>query len=259
MKLHLRVISAITKFVYLLISLLPLAVKARLLDKITWTTFLDYNKKIHLKVDSQWSYYRRNSCAKEPETIIWLQESLKSGDVFLDIGANVGAYSLVAATIMKKGTIICVEPSFSTYKTLCSNIILIKNQYPEITFIPFNIALSDNAGIIEFTYSDITSGAARHGEGLMADKIMTPALTADMLIEIFNIVQPNVIKLDVDGPEVMVLSGAIKILSQKSMKSILIEVDQQSSKEVDKIMSHYKYTKILTQTRGSTENRVYSK
>ncbi len=41
--------------------------------------------------------WRARSCAKEPWTVRWIQESIRKGDVLYDIGANVGTFALLAA------------------------------------------------------------------------------------------------------------------------------------------------------------------
>jgi hypothetical protein len=59
---------------------------------------LDYDRAdIYLRVTSKAETFRVKACAKEPFTIDWIHAHLAAGDVLYDIGANVGAYSLVAA------------------------------------------------------------------------------------------------------------------------------------------------------------------
>ena len=53
---------------------------------------LDYAaSRIDMCVNSPWQLYRLRSCAKEPETVQWLESMVRPGDTFYDIGANVGA------------------------------------------------------------------------------------------------------------------------------------------------------------------------
>ena len=85
---------------------------------------LDYApKRIDMHIDSAWQLFRLGSCAKEPETIRWLESELRPGDTFYDIGANVGAYSLVAFAITAgQAKIVAFEPGFATFTVLCQNI-----------------------------------------------------------------------------------------------------------------------------------------
>ena len=59
-----------------------------------------------MNIEDSLTFHRTNSaCRKEPDTVRWIEEYLSEGDVFYDIGANVGAYSLVAASIFKQVTV----------------------------------------------------------------------------------------------------------------------------------------------------------
>ena len=67
---------------------------------------------------------RLRPCAKEPWTVAWLERTLRAGDVFYDVGANVGAYSLVAAALGRAERVVAVEPGYASYAALCDNIVL---------------------------------------------------------------------------------------------------------------------------------------
>src|SRR5574337_127189 len=87
---------------------------------------LDYSKAdIFIHIDSDWERYTRTkSCRKEPETIEWIENTIKPGDVVFDVGANIGAYSLVMAKSSNMGAkVYAFEPSWPTYIQLCRNII----------------------------------------------------------------------------------------------------------------------------------------
>ena len=67
---------------------------------------------------------RLRSVAKEPWTVKWI-ETFLPGDVFYDVGANVGAYSLLAAKANDGAVpVVAFEPSAPTYHDLCVNIAL---------------------------------------------------------------------------------------------------------------------------------------
>ena len=51
---------------------------------------------------------------KEPETLDWIDTALVDGDVFLDVGANVGVYSLYAALRHPRLRVIAIEPEYTT-------------------------------------------------------------------------------------------------------------------------------------------------
>ena len=69
---------------------------------------------------------------KEPETIAWIDDRVLPGDVFYDIGANIGVFSLYSAKV-KKATVIAFEPHAKNYGILNENIFLNyarQNQLP---------------------------------------------------------------------------------------------------------------------------------
>jgi FkbM family methyltransferase len=257
MSLKSRLSSVLSSLVYGAFSLLPIVVRARFLDKVAMHVSLDYKDDIQLAVDSHWSYYRRISCAKEPDTIQWLENNLKEGDVFYDIGANVGAYGFVAASLIKEGVVVSVEPSFSTYKTLCNNIILNSKKFSGIKFYPFGCALGNADGYIEFKFSEIQSGAAQHGGSNFEASLNVPCLSLDDFISVLNIPSPTVMKIDVDGPEVLVLRGANAALASNSLRTVLIEVEDTTEDEVIKLLSSHKFFKSSIVRKGKWANIVF--
>src|ERR671932_123659 len=56
---------------------------------------------------------RLRPVAKEPWTVRWLERSLRDGDVLYDVGANVGAYSLIAAALGAQ--VVAIEPAYANY------------------------------------------------------------------------------------------------------------------------------------------------
>lgn len=201
--------------------------------------YLDYKiKLIKIYIDSNKVLYRLNSCKKEPKTVKWIEDFIKENDVFYDIGANIGAYSFVAyINTSGKCKIYSFEPGFSTYNNLCHNIYL--NNFQD-KIIPLNIALSDKSGIDEFRYSSLFSGFAEH-PGINKDnntsqfkkrfvfsqKIFKYSL--DDVVAKMNLDLPNHLKIDVDGHEFYVLSGAEETLSNKSLKTIQVEININSA------------------------------
>ena len=216
-------------------QLLPLHVVSRLKNELHPTGTLDYERaRILMGVASPMEYYRLGSCAKEPETIQWLESNVRPGDVFYDVGANVGAYSLVADAIAGcKATIIAVEPSFATFAQLNHNVFL--NQASE-RITPLCVALSSAMGTASFHYSDLSSGSAFHslttttGDGASL-RVLT--VTMDDLVERFSLPAPNLLKVDVDGAEIAAMRGADGVLARSTLRSILIELDQSLAETAD--------------------------
>ena len=148
-----------------LARLLPEPQWLRIRDEAALVRRLDYQRHpILMQVDS-WieNNVRLHSCKKEPGTVKWIETWFKPGDVFYDIGANVGAYSLVAFRFLNGGTnVYAFEPGFVTFPQLCKNVHL--NEAGE-AIIPLQVALSDQTSIAEFHYQNLTSGGALHALG----------------------------------------------------------------------------------------------
>jgi len=66
-------------------------------------------------------YIRARSAAKEPELVEWIRQ-MPEDAIFVDVGANVGTYSLIAGFCHHERTVISIEPSALNYASLCMNI-----------------------------------------------------------------------------------------------------------------------------------------
>jgi len=209
---------------------LTLADRVEMVQQIDNKVLLDYSKEIWLRCNSIVELRTRsNSCKKEPETIEWLHEFLEPGDVLYDVGANVGAYSLVASKILDSIKVYAFEPSYSSFFDLVENI---KINKCESTIYPVNIALSEKTSIGVFNYSSTDAGSASHAYGKALDQYgdkFKPAMTqvmASYSIDDFveYIEPPTIIKIDVDGIEKDILLGGRKILTSGVVRTILVEL-----------------------------------
>jgi FkbM family methyltransferase len=224
-----------TSFIHVITTILPdrflLGIKTHALVKK-----MDYEHcAIFLNIDSAIEYDTRlHSCKKEPETIEWIETFFKEGDVFFDIGANVGAYSLVASKFFnRKIKVYAFEPGFPTFVQLCKNMLL--NGCQE-SIVPLQIALSDKTIVDNFNYHDLIPGGALHAFGEAIDNkgnvfkpvFKQPILSyrIDDLVKQFEIQIPNHIKIDVDGLEFSILEGSDETLSNPLVRSILVELEE---------------------------------
>lgn len=204
-------------------------------EHLTQENVLDYEKaRIRIVVDDKAEIMRLSPTRKEPWTTDWIERSVKQEDVFYDIGANVGAYALIAAAVTQgKARIFAFEPSFSTFSALNRNVIL--NGYEEaVTCLPF--ALWSDTKLDVFNYRDTQSGAAFHSVGKMpfgkgdqaepAARMPIALFRLDDLVQQLGLPPPNHIKIDVDGAECHVLDGAARTLADSALRSVMIEVSE---------------------------------
>ena len=226
---------------------------------------LDYeNHEIFLHVESEIEYNTRTiSCRKEPEIVDWIHSTFSINDetVFYDIGANIGAYSLVASKFAEGNIkIYAFEPSFVNYYQLNKNIILNNSQN---SIIPMNLALSSNNSLDKFNYSTLASGAAAHAFGEPIDETgeifqpenisMMHCYKLDDLIKNFGLLSPTHLKIDVDGIEWHVLVGAKETLKSRQLKHLVVEIiyEEEANKFIEflnkfgfKFISRHAYTGI---------------
>lgn len=150
---------------------------------------------------------------KEPGTIAWLDE-LQPGDVFYDIGANVGIYTIYAAEkVGPTGHVYAVEPHLANAVSLLKNIAA--NGFQDRVTVAC-VALCDVDYWGAFHYRDLTAGASgsQLGNAIGEDgRPFTPVLTEykhsirlDHLATDWR--RPTAIKIDVDGRELHILCGA---------------------------------------------------
>ena len=192
---------------------------------------LDYpHAEIFLRLGSFSEFERLQSCAKEPWTVAWIEKWIEPGETLYDVGANVGAYSLVAAKAPGSGArVVAIEPGYATYAALSDNIVL--NAAGDlVTALP--VALGARTSLEALHLRDLAAGAAMHdfggdalddGRHVYHQPVITMAL--DELIERFGLPPATHIKLDVDGTELDVIAGAAATLRSSALRSVLVEMD----------------------------------
>jgi FkbM family methyltransferase len=149
----------------------------------------------------------------------FLLHFLRSGDVFFDIGANVGAYTLLASGICKAKSI-ALEPVTETYDLLGKNIRL-NNLQDRAQHI--NAAAGASAGTITFSAGeDTTNHVIADDEQYTNNTTEVNVITVDSLSAETI---PALIKIDVEGYETEVLKGMADTLKQNGLKAIIIELN----------------------------------
>lgn len=173
--------------------------------------------------------------SKEPEMFEWVDHFFKESDVFYDVGANTGGYSLYAAKKVTNLKVLCFEPSVQNILALNKNIVL--NHLSE-NVKAFCIGLSDQDKISCFNMFDsnalfeagfaansLNSDSNRNGEQKSKISIGAISLCMDSMVFSFGFPFPNHIKIDVDGHENFVMGGAEKVLRDNRLQSIMIELE----------------------------------
>jgi len=162
---------------------------------------------------------------KEPATIAWI-ESFKKEDIFYDIGANIGIYSVFASVVPECKTY-AFEPLASNYYCLCQNNALNNNNLQS-----FCLAVTDsNIELSNLLYHNMNAGQSHNDfkEYSESQKTKTEkmhgciGMSVDYLTTLLPF--PNHIKIDVDGWECKVFDGMEKTLKDDRLKSVFFEID----------------------------------
>lgn len=166
---------------------------------------------------------------KEPDTVEWIGE-FAGDDVLVDVGANVGLYSIMAAS--RGVRVYAFEPESQNYALLNRNIYL--NGMGERVS-AYCAALSDRAEFGTLFLSGFDAGGSCHSFGESVDFRAQPmqaaftqgcySSTLDALVAAGAMPVPNHLKIDVDGIEHKVLAGAARTLADRRLRSVLVEVN----------------------------------
>lgn len=216
-------------------------IKSRLFPtKVYFFNFCEKTKMLLKRglTSSTGNYY----CGLHEEIeMLFLLHYLREDDVFLDVGANIGAYSLLAASERGSQTF-AFEPIPSTYELLQLNISK-NNLSNKIT--AYNKGVGSKYDKLLFT-SEL--GAK--------NRIIVNSDSSKKLIEVDVVdidtflpeVWPSVIKIDVEGFEYKVLEGSRKKLENKNLQVLILENNESgqyygaTTGEVISLMKSYNFS-----------------
>lgn len=179
-------------------------------------------KKIH---------YRRSLKAAseddEPDLKI-VKYLVNKGDVVIDIGANIGLFTLFLSRFVgKEGRVYSFEPIGVTYKILSSNMNSLKADNVSL----FNYGISDKNCSTYMEVPKYTSGGENFyqahivdssSEGKSFRRINVEIMTLDSLLPTLS-GKVGFIKIDVEGHELNAINGGLRLLSSH-MPALLIEI-----------------------------------
>lgn len=153
----------------------------------------------------------------EAEEMGFVLHFLRPDDLFVDVGANIGSYTVMVAGGV--GTrVISVEPIPSTFSNLQMNVIL--NGLTDRVEL-HRVGLSSERSELRFTPDQDTVNHVM-AEGELGRAIRVPVVSMD---ELLAGRVPTVIKIDVEGHEQAVLKGARSTLSDPGVAAVVMEIN----------------------------------
>jgi FkbM family methyltransferase len=201
-----------------------------------------------------------SALSKEPDTIEWI-ERFGPGDVFWDVGANVGVFSLYAA-MRRRVRVLAFEPFADNYMALCKNID-INALGDRIT--PYCVAIAGNTELGLLNLASREMGAALHQFGRRGEtsRYWTGTnsafaqgmlgYTIDDFIRQFQPPFPTCVKLDVDGLEWQILQGSRQTLRDPRLQSIMVELSTSHRAERDRAVAWLSVAGLELVRQGGTQ------
>ena len=171
----------------------------------------------------------------EVETRGFFEAFLREGDCFLDVGANVGLYTLVAARIIgRTGHVHAFEPCTTTFARLRENVRL--NRLDNVSC--HQVALSHENACAELTLAkdgfDAWNSLGRPYMGEAAGRETVTTVTLDAFVREHGLAgRVTAIKIDVEGWENQVLAGAEELLAADDAPILCIEFTEEAAQLSD--------------------------
>ncbi len=153
--------------------------------------------------------YRVVSYGSERDALDKLLSVVRPDDTVFDIGASVGLYTMALLSQCPKGEIVAFEPDPETAKRLKQNITL--NPFPNVRVIEWGVSQSE--GEMEL----YTAGSGGFAPTLaktnrFKETVKIPTNSLDNALALGNLPIPDVLKVDIEGAEVLCIRGAKRLL-----------------------------------------------
>lgn len=167
---------------------------------------------------------------KEPGTIDWIH-SFRRGETYVDVGANIGMYTIYAG-VVAGARAFAFEPESQNYAELCRSIFF--NEGARKDIVAWCAAIGDKpVDISRLLVRDLQTGFSFHDFG-EPSRDYSPeerfaqgsvGFSLDHLVSSGAIPEPAHVKIDVDGHEDKVVRGMAGLLERRVMRTVLIESD----------------------------------
>jgi FkbM family methyltransferase len=167
---------------------------------------------------------------------LFLNAFLQPGDIFVDVGANIGLFTLIAAQcVSPAGRVFSFEPNPSTFQRLSENVRM--SNFANVSL--YQSALSDQIALFNLVVeSDDSLGTLAYSENkqVYSDQlnnckiIEVNTITWDDFAQKHNLVgKVTLMKIDVEGWEAHVLDGAVEMLARPDAPVLHIEFNDKAA------------------------------
>jgi FkbM family methyltransferase len=168
----------------------------------------------------------------EPPVQNALERFLEPGDVFFDVGANVGFFSVIGAKLVgETGRVYIFEPVPDNMEMVKHNCEL--NGFSNLTY--FDYAVSNSTGEADLLLAEYSGGATLSSDDTPPDlkgTLLVKLVSLDEMVFNRGVAPPSLVKIDVEGAESNVLHGMHRTITE--FKPVIIfEVDDQDQDRFD--------------------------
>jgi len=170
-------------------------------------------------------------------------DNLKDGDVFLDVGANIGFYSLLASRkVGKTGLVISLEPSLREFGRFLTTL----RWNGATNVMPFKAAASEEPGLVALSVPREHTGRnsiirRNCGEESIESEVVPTVAIDDLMRCCAPHRRIALCKIDVEGFEMAVLRGMNELLAGQMIRCLCVEVDS-----------------VLLENAGSSRSELYN-
>ncbi len=243
-----------------------LPIKYSLIKSLTKVQNLYFNKSFTGKLScsplSEKSFWRLKKIGSKEPYLTNLILGLSKDDIFWDVGANIGQFTLLAG-LTTKSKVFSFEIDPFNYAMLVDNIN--KNKFHK-RCIAFPFGLSNSNKLQEISiYPDSINQIGRSyvyekNNRKKSNFYPVPVFKGDDIINFFQIEYPTFVKIDVDGPELNILKGMENILSQKILKNLVVEcIEEGKGKNFNPIKEFLeKFNFQIVDKQDNLSNKIYN-
>jgi FkbM family methyltransferase len=188
----------------------------------------DISESVRLNLDLDDYLQRWVFCHKIDEDLDYnlVGKILRAGEHFVDVGANIGIVSLIASkAVGKTGVVYAVEALPETRAHLQKNLEI--NKADNVCVLPFAL-LDENREVEFFSSTDGNiGGSSLSSDGHKSSGTKVQGRSFDSLISDGTIKECDVLKMDIEGAEILALKGMSKLFAGEKPRAVMIEVSDE--------------------------------
>ncbi len=179
----------------------------------------------------------------ELEVQRYVVQKLRSGDVFYDVGANVGCFTLLASrSIGPSGRVVAFEPFSQNVAALERHLAL--NDIENVTVVPAAVSSAQGEARFAAGVSNSTGRLSSTGE------IVVKTVVIDPLVADGTLPAPNMVKIDVEGAAGEVIAGAVKTFASARPLTVLAIHGPEEHRVCADMLTHIGYRMFPLATSG---------